>query len=1093
MTTRLSCILIFLTLFLIASHARTSAQQNNARTLAHGQTIEGELRGGESHAYALKFGAGQFARIILEQKGIDVTLALYSSDGKPVISLNDGNDSRDGRETLALAIESEGDYTLEVKSEHKWAASGMYSLKFDELRAAGEEDRTRSANELKSLALMEEGRKLLEEATDASWKKSAEKYAEALPLIRALNDRTTREAAALIGLGATYGERGETKNALENFEKGLALYRAAGDRWGEADALNNLGSLSYLTSDVEKSFAFHTQALPLAHAAGDLFLESEILNNIASVHRMAGRSQLALDTHRLALPLREAIGDRNAIALTNNNIGSVYYSLGEWQQAADYMGRAIEGWQKVNNRPKMSIAIANLGAVHLRLGENEKALELFQKSLALSLEIGDRRGESGSLNSIASLYNQIGDYRRGAEYAERAIPIRRATKDMRGVGQSLHEAGVAYDELGEKDKALEYFGEALSLRRSTTDRNGEAVTLYRIARIERGRGRLAESRTRVEEALSIFESLRINVNSQQLRAAFFATVQSYYDFYVELLMQMHEREPTSGHDAEALAASERARARSFLDLMREAGIDVRRDADRSLVEREAAVQAKLNKAAEQQARLQGSKANATELAGAARELETLTVELTEVQARLRQSSPRYAALTHPQPLVLSEIQQKLLDPDTALLEYKLGEKRSFLWLVTQSEVLTYALPPRSEIESLSRQVYASLTAQTLAAKPGESLAAVQSRRRDAADRYGRLAGKLGDMILAPAAAHLGKKRLLIVAEGALQYIPFGALPAQTSGSAGNVMQARGTTTAAANLKPAGQLSTLNDTPPLIAEREIINLPSASVLAELRRETSGRKMAENSVVVIADPVFEMDDPRIKSAARKSGQNSNALASTSPRPSELSRAATEAGITRDAASGIPRLIATRHEASAILSSAPSSTSMRAFDFEASRITAKSPDLARYRFIHFATHGLLNAEHPELSGLILSLVDAEGRPVDGFLRLHEIYDLKLPAELVVLSACSTGLGKEVKGEGLIGLTRGFMYAGTPRVVASLWKVDDEATSVLMTHFYRGLLKDNLRPAAALRAAQIEMIRQSRWRAPYYWAAFVLQGEWK
>lgn len=169
------------------------------------------------------------------------------------------------------------------------------------------------------------------------------------------------------------------------------------------------------------------------------------------------------------------------------------------------------------------------------------------------------------------------------------------------------------------------------------------------------------------------------------------------------------------------------------------------------------------------------------------------------------------------------------------------------------------------------------------------------------------------------------------------------------------------------------------------------------------------------------------------------------------------------------------------------------MKALDFNANRVTATSSDLGQYRIVHFATHGLLNSEHPELSGIVLSLVDEQGRPQDGFLRLREIYNLNLPAELVVLSACRTGLGKEIKGEGLVGLTRGFMYAGAARVVASLWKVQDDATAELMKRFYLGMLKDGMRPAAALRSAQVEMWKQKRWRSPYYWAAFVLQGEWK
>jgi CHAT domain-containing protein len=169
------------------------------------------------------------------------------------------------------------------------------------------------------------------------------------------------------------------------------------------------------------------------------------------------------------------------------------------------------------------------------------------------------------------------------------------------------------------------------------------------------------------------------------------------------------------------------------------------------------------------------------------------------------------------------------------------------------------------------------------------------------------------------------------------------------------------------------------------------------------------------------------------------------------------------------------------------------MQVFDFAASRAIATSPQLSQYRIVHFATHGILNSKNPELSGVVLSLVDDKGTVENGFLRLHDIFNLNLPAELVVLSACKTGLGQEVKGEGLVGLTRGFMYAGAPRVLVSLWNVDDEGTSELMSRFYKKMLQEGQKPTAALRAAQIEMLQETKWKAPYYWAAFVLQGEWK
>jgi CHAT domain-containing protein len=326
------------------------------------------------------------------------------------------------------------------------------------------------------------------------------------------------------------------------------------------------------------------------------------------------------------------------------------------------------------------------------------------------------------------------------------------------------------------------------------------------------------------------------------------------------------------------------------------------------------------------------------------------------------------------------------------------------------------------------------------------------------------------MLLGPATAQLGAKRLVVVAPGALSYLPFAALPA-----------------------PEDEKRLAGDYEPLIAKHEVVSVPSASVLSIIRHETAGRQRAAKSVAVLADPVFEESDPRLESAKKgnSSGEPAAAPASDAER-SELMRAIRTMNFS-EARAGFTRLPFSRQEAASIFALTPRGTGLKATDFNASRDLAKSRELSQYRILHFATHGLLNSERPELSGLIFSLVDQKGRQQDGFLRLHEIYNLQLNADLVVLSACETGLGKEIKGEGLIGLTRGFMYAGVPRVVASLWKVDDFATAELMKLFYQRMLKDGLPAGAALRAAQLELSRQKRWASPYYWAGFVLHGEWK
>jgi CHAT domain-containing protein len=301
------------------------------------------------------------------------------------------------------------------------------------------------------------------------------------------------------------------------------------------------------------------------------------------------------------------------------------------------------------------------------------------------------------------------------------------------------------------------------------------------------------------------------------------------------------------------------------------------------------------------------------------------------------------------------------------------------------------------------------------------------------------------MLLGPVAAQLGGKRLLVVPDGALEYLPFAAL---------TIPNTRGPFV------------------PLIVEHEVTSIPSASTLAVLRRELQERPPAEKVVAVFADPVFDKTDERLSGGMSRNAGGHHGAPAESP--------------------ALQRLPYTRQEAEAILALAPATGRKAALGFEANRAAAMSEDLSKYRIIHFATHSFLDSTHPELSAIALSMLDRQGRSQEGFLRSHEVFNLRLGAELVVLSGCRTGLGKEVKGEGLYGMTRGFMYAGSKRVLVSLWDVQDQATARLMTDFYRGLLgPKRSNTAAALRAAQIAIWREGRWQAPYYWAGFVLQGE--
>jgi len=413
-------------------------------------------------------------------------------------------------------------------------------------------------------------------------------------------------------------------------------------------------------------------------------------------------------------------------------------------------------------------------------------------------------------------------------------------------------------------------------------------------------------------------------------------------------------------------------------------------------------------------------------------------------------------------LSATEVQQHLLDPDSLLLEYFLGERRSYVWAIDSDSLVSHELPRRAEIDAAAKRLYALLsTSNSTAARAKAEAASV-----------------LGRMLMGTVAEKLGRKRLIIVADGALQYLPFAALPEPP----------------AAHTEERGRTSNTHPYRSLIMDHEIVSLPSASTLEVLRQGMNGRKPATKMIAVFADPVFSSDDPRVrqgqaKTEDPKTHEQLADMDTVTSKNAILERSGKESGLLN-----FDRLPFSRREAEGILGFIhDDGETLMALDFQANRATATAEELGRYRIVHFASHALLNARHPELSGVVLSLVDEEGRPQDGFLRAHEIYNLKLGADLVVLSACQTALGKEVRGEGLVGLTRGFMYAGAPRVVASLWKVPDNATAELMKQFYKGLLEESLRPAAALRSAQIAIQKEQQWSEPYYWAGFVLQGEWK
>jgi CHAT domain-containing protein/tetratricopeptide (TPR) repeat protein len=1097
------------------------AVYSQTKTLDPEKVIEQTIAAGETHSYSMTLAAGMYGSIELNQKGLNQVLTIFAADGQTLRTADLA--SVGFSEEISLVAKDATTYRIEVKAAPKSSRTGSYTLKLTQVHPATAEDRAR----VQGQTLAEEGMQFLIKQSPTSKTQALDKFQKSISFWQTAKDpdheaqafyyvaytlnaltkyadaaetakkgrllaqtagNRSMEAYLLDELGSSFNNRGERKQALDTFFEALKL-RTDADPIGRTMTLSNIGVAYWGIGDRRKALSYMEQIVPVLHETGDALKESTTLGNMCvinndlgeykqaldlctralkmkreisdvtgqattlsntgNIYGSQGDYQKALDLYQQALAIHNSMKEESGAAIVINNIGWAYGQMGEYEKAIEYYTQVIEPFRKRENIAGQAKAFNNIGVNYARLNDFSKALEFHLQALALRSIENDRDGRATSLNNIANCYAHLGDKQKALDYYAQAVALQRSVQNDRQLATTLKNFGVFQRDEGQIDKALEYLNEARTLSAKVGDQDTEASVLSEIARIEFARGDLLSARKLIEEAIARSESVRINLKSQSFRTSYLASVRKYYEFEIEVLMRLHQQRPKEGFDAAAIEVSEKSRARSLLELLREARAEIQQGVEPSLIEREGHLRRLIAEAAERQTRLLSGKYTEEQARTAAKEVDDLTTEYDQVQARIRQSSPRYAALVEPATLTLPEIQQQVLDENTLLLEYALGEQKSFVWVVAHDSIKSFELPGRATIEQGAKRFYQLLTERG-AAVPNETLAQRKQRFDHVDTDYPQAAAGLSRMLLAPVAAELGRKRLLIVAEGVLQYVPFAALP---SGG---------------------------DATPLIVDHEIVTLPSASVLAMLREELGNRKPASKTVAVIADPVFSANDARLAQTVKTSASSSPFV--------DAQRSAAESGVN-----DLARLRFSRQEADEIVRLAGEKRNLKAVDFAANRSTATDARLGDYQIVHFATHGLINNQHPDLSGVVLSLVDEQGRPQNGFLRLYDIYNLKLNADLVVLSACQTALGKEIKGEGLVGLTRGFMYAGSPRVVATLWRIDDRATADMMRRFYEAMLKDGLRPAAALRAAQLSMLRDRRWQSPHFWAPFTIQGEWR
>ena len=595
--------------------------------------------------------------------------------------------------------------------------------------------------------------------------------------------------------------------------------------------------------------------------------------------------------------------------------------------------------------------------------------------------------------------------------------------------------------------------------------------------------------TNYKESLATIETLRQgSLRADESRTTFLASIKDVFDeaasaYAATALLAS----PTAGaplsdkaleYASEAFRISEQSRARSLLDMLSETNAVITEGVPAELLKRK---QENLDRQQDIADILTGITVSNEELkkkpAELDAELEKLQTEYEEIENQIRTASPRYATLTANKPLSLAEVQQNVLDDQTALVEYTLQPDESYLFVATKSAVNLFKLPGRATVEKLAMDLRGQLIPSKLqrrivgidVVEANRGLGVAAAAPEDVAP-FVAASNALYKMVLDPAAGMIGEKRLLVVADGALNYIPFEVLLKSPD---------------------SGDFSSLGY---LVKSNEIVYAPSASVVGAIKQQRT--KATGHAMLIIADPVFNSNDAR---AHKTTGAPSNdaevrglgiqgALADVA--------GSTAPATTNSTMEGLPlvRLQGTRTEAEQISKLAKGSGAQADvwLDLDANEDNLGTRDVTKYRIIHVATHGLLNAERPQFTGVVLSLVG--NKTHDGFVRTDEVFNLRLGSPLVMLSACETGLGKEKRGEGVMGLTRAFMYAGAPTVGVSLWSVADKSTADLMTDFYKRLLTtgDATTSSGALRGAQLAMISGKKYSAPFYWAPFVLVGDW-
>jgi len=862
----------------------------------------------------------------------------------------------------------------------------------------------------------------------------------------------------------------ENKSAFPLLTDALALSEELKYRAGEAASHAQFG-LAYIGQyEYEKAEESNNKALTIWRELNNKRAEGEALFTQGETYMLQEKQQESVETLKKAETLLREINDHVRLATTLFDLSFLAMKQGQWERALAFLNEAETFVTDKEAEPYLAGQIAmSYGLINEAYGQLETARSYFQESLTYYRDRAhDKAAGVDAGRQLARVQARLGNYALAKEQIEQDLAVAREIDKKLFIGLSYEDLGLvllaaeANEEaklaflsalsyfkpdtrpwartqsylgqteyvLGSMTLASEAYNKALRFFQSSDglDYTNEAALRYALGKLALKQRNFPEAEKHLQRSINLTRVLRENASSRDLRSSFLDSVHDRYEAYVEVLMDRYFREPDRALQVRAFEVSESGRALALLDSLNDNQQELRRPSNPLLLQEETKLQKEEQQLIDRLAEAVSRNAAKSQIDEVNKQLSNVRSSYETLQARIN-ASTKFTNLLRPT-ISYEEIQRQLSDSNTSLLEFSLGETHSFAWLITKDGIQSYQLADRQTIEN------AANTLVDILQKPPVD-----------PDKERQLESAISDvsrLVLEPVSAQLHTARLIVIADGALQYVPFQVLKAFPN---------------------AGE--------PLVAQFDIVEAPSASALASVRQERMHRNSGSKMLIGFGDAIFSPD--YASSSSRLNKEDANSLRADDGRNART----------------LPRLFQAKRELRTIAGLAGTESSLYV-GYNATRHNLLNVDLSQYRILHVVTHGKLDDSQPELSGLYLSLVDANGQPLDGFVGLADIYRMHAPMDLVVLSACQTALGKELRGEGLIGLTRGFMYAGAASVVASLWQVDDAASAELMKHFYTYLLQDGMTPPAALRAAQNKIRSQPKWRSPYYWAGFTIQGDY-